>query len=197
MTAEPLHHSSSWPVPPEDGYTVDDLFDLPDLPPHTELIDGSLILVSPQRNFHADVIDLLVAGLRATLPDDLRVKREMTVVLDRRNGPEPDISVVRADSVTGPRQTRYQASDLVLAVEVVSPDSEARDRDTKPHKYAKAGIPHFWLVEMAGEQDAPVVHTYLLNPISKTYDSTGTHIKQLAVDQPFVVDIDLTSVDQL
>lgn len=26
MTAEPVHH---WPVPPQDGYTVDDLLTLP------------------------------------------------------------------------------------------------------------------------------------------------------------------------
>ncbi|MEU3204191.1 hypothetical protein ABZ702_09945 [Streptomyces cyaneofuscatus] len=29
--------SSRWPRPPLDGYTVDDLFTLPDLPPHTQL----------------------------------------------------------------------------------------------------------------------------------------------------------------
>jgi hypothetical protein len=64
MTAEPLPESPSvpdhparsavslWPVPPADGYTVDDLFTLPGLPPHTELIDGSLVFVSPQRDFH-------------------------------------------------------------------------------------------------------------------------------------------------
>ncbi|CAM5587719.1 hypothetical protein GCM10010329_47640 [Streptomyces spiroverticillatus] len=49
MTAE---SGCRWPVPPQDGYTVDDLF---------------------------------------TLPEDLKVEREMTVVLDRRNGPEPDL----------------------------------------------------------------------------------------------------------
>ncbi|MFI5821491.1 hypothetical protein ACIA8I_20700 [Streptomyces rishiriensis] len=36
MTAEPLAETSSRrPVPPRDGYSVDDLFTLPDLPPHT------------------------------------------------------------------------------------------------------------------------------------------------------------------
>ncbi|CAM5393723.1 hypothetical protein SCYAM73S_07744 [Streptomyces cyaneofuscatus] len=60
MTAEPTTtRSSRWPVPPQDGYTVDDLFTLPDLPPHTELIDGSLVFVSPQRKFHSTAIDLL------------------------------------------------------------------------------------------------------------------------------------------
>ncbi len=50
-----------------------------------------------------------------------RVRRDMTVVIDERNAPEPDILVVRAEVVTGRRQTRYQAADVLLAVEVVSP----------------------------------------------------------------------------
>lgn len=125
MTAEPITaHSSRWPVPPQDGYTVDDLFTLPDLPPHTELLDGSLVFLSPRRRFHAKMIDLLMNGLRATVPGGLKAEREMTVVLDRRNGPEPDISVVRADAVTDLEQTRFEAADVLLAVEVVSPDSE-------------------------------------------------------------------------
>jgi Uma2 family endonuclease len=197
MTAEPLAEPTAvpgtrWPVPPQDGYTVDDLFTLPDLPPHTELIDGSLVFVSPQRYFHSSMIDLLVAGLRRAVPKELKVVREMTVVLDRRNGPEPDLSVVRAEAVTGLEQTRFEASDVLLAVEVVSPDSEARDRDTKPHKYAAAGIPHFWLVEMTGANKHPVVRTYELDPVSKTYALTGTHREQLKLRDPYDIDIDIT-----
>ncbi|WP_030668227.1 Uma2 family endonuclease [Streptomyces cellulosae] len=193
MTAEPTaKHGCRWPVPPQDGYTVDDLFTLPDLPPHTELIDGSLVFVSPQRIFHSRMIDLLVAGLRGVVPEQLKVLCEMTVVLDRRNGPEPDVSVVRAEAVTGLEQTRFEAADVLLAVEVVSPDSEARDRDTKPHKYAAAGIPHFWLVEMAGESRHPVVRVYELDPVSKTYALTGIHHDRLKLGVPYDVDLDIT-----
>lgn len=145
MTAEALPDSlhrqpdgSRWPVPPTDGYTVDDLFALHDLPPHTELIDGSLVFVSPQRKFHTLAMYLLEQGLRSHVPEDLRVRREMAVVLGKRNAPEPDLVVVTAEADGDQLQTRYQASDVLLAVEVVSPDSEARDRDTKPHKYAGA-----------------------------------------------------------
>lgn len=74
MTAEPLR-TTSWPVPPRDGYTVDDLETLPGLPSHTELIDGSLVFVSPQNYFHSTVVDLLVAGLRRTAPPELRPRR--------------------------------------------------------------------------------------------------------------------------
>lgn len=192
MAAEPITgHSSRWPVPPQDGYTVDDLFTLPDLPPHTELLDGSLVFVSPQRRFHAKMIDLLMIGLRATIPDDLKAEREMTVLLDRRNGPGPDVSVVRADAATDLDLTRFQASDILLAVEVVSPDSEARDRDTKPQKYAGAGIPNFWLVEMAGTDQHPVVRVYELDPVSKSYALTGIHHDRLKTGVPFPIDIDI------
>lgn len=199
MTAESVEHRSrvQWPVPPQDGYTVDDLFTLPDLPPHTELIDGSLIFVSPQRDFHSVVIDLLVTGLRSIAPTGLKVRREMTIILDQRNGPEPDVSVLRAEAVTGPATTRYQAEDVLLAVEVVSPDSESRDRTTKPQKYAAAGIPNFWRVEQVGTDGRPVIHVYELDPLTKAYVHMGMHRDRIKVDQPYGIDIDLTAVDQL
>ncbi|MER7177762.1 Uma2 family endonuclease [Streptomyces mesophilus] len=194
MTAESTH---PWPVPPQDGYTVDDLLTLPDLPPHTELIDGSLVFVSPQRYFHSVVIDLLMAGLRRTVPPELRVVREMTVVVDKRNGPEPDISVVRANAVRSREQTSFQARDVLLAVEVVSPDSEARDRDTKPHKYANAGIPYFWRVETAGDPGYPVVHAFELDKETRSYADLGVHHRRLKLTAPYDIDIDLTGIDEL
>ncbi|GAA2619548.1 Uma2 family endonuclease [Streptomyces axinellae] len=173
---------------------MDDLTTLPDLPPHTELIDGSLVFVSPQRRFHARMIDVLVRGVGATLPHTMDVEREMTVLLDRRNAPEPDVLVVRADSTADldMEQTRFMASDVLLAVEVVSPDSEARARHTKPRKYAAAGIPNFWLVEMAGADSHPVVRVYELDPVSGTHAVTGIHHGQLKVSVPFTIDIDVS-----
>ncbi|MFH8472305.1 Uma2 family endonuclease [Streptomyces sp. NPDC018000] len=201
MTAEALPEAarrddSIWPVPPPDGYIADDLFTLDDLPPHTELIDGSLVFVSPQRKFHTLAMYLLEQGLRSHVPTDLRVRREMAVVLGKRNVPEPDLVVVTAEADGDQHQTRYQAADILLAVEVVSPDSEARDRDTKPHKYAGAGIPNFWLVEM-NKNGRPVVWTYQLDPVNKKYVSTGVHHDRLKVSAPYDVDIDLTAIDEL
>jgi Uma2 family endonuclease len=196
MIAESTEQSR-WPVPPMDGYTVDDLFTLPDLPPHTELIDGSLVFVSPQRRFHGNMVDLLVNGLRDGLPPEFLVSREMTVIIDRRNGPEPDISVVRADAVTGDDQTSYDATDVVLAIEVVSPDSEARDRTTKPQKYAAAGIPHYWLVERAGQNRHPVVQVYERGEATGTYALTGIYHDHVKVSVPYDIDIDLTAIDKL
>ncbi|WP_440581874.1 Uma2 family endonuclease [Streptomyces flavofungini] len=188
---------SKWPVPPADGYTVDDFFALDDLPPHTELIDGSLVFVSPQRDFHTLVMYLLEHGLRRSLPEHLRVRREMAVVLGKRNAPEPDLLLIKSEAVKDRRLTRFDAADVVLAVEVVSPDSEDRDRDTKPHKYAAAGISHFWRVEMEGKDDLPAVYTYQHDAVTGAYLSTGVHHDRLKLSVPYDIDIDLTEIDRL
>ncbi|SEQ65420.1 Uma2 family endonuclease [Streptomyces radiopugnans] len=196
MTAEPLP-TSSWPVPPPDGYTADDLDRIPDLPPHTELIDGSLVFVSPQKYFHSLAMFLLERGLHETVPGGLRVCREMAVVLDRRNRVEPDLSVLRAEGVTEEaEETGFRAEDVVLAAEVVSPDSEERDRKRKPQLYAEAGIPHFWRIEK-GTGRRPVVYVFELEPATRGYVPTGIHHDRLKLTVPFDIDIDLTAIDRL
>lgn len=187
----------NWPVPPPEGYTVDDLLTLPDLPPHTELIDGSLVFVSPQRSFHSLAIDVLVPGLRRTVPETLRVRREMTIVIDKRQGPEPDIVVLRAEGVPDEEndETYYQARHVVLAVEVVSPDSTVRDRERKPQLYAKAGITHFWRVER-GTGGRPVVYVYELDPATGSYVPSGIYHDELKLSEPFEITIDLTETDR-
>ncbi|EFL22994.1 conserved hypothetical protein [Streptomyces himastatinicus ATCC 53653] len=194
MTAEPL---PAWAFPPPGGFTADDLDRIPDLPPHTELIDGSLVFVSPQKYFHSLAVDLLVSSLRALAPKSLRVCREMSVALNKRNRPEPDIMILRAEAVTAEAdETGYQAADVVLAVEVVSPESEDRDRERKPQLYAKAGIRHFWRVEK-GEGRRPVVYVYELDPATGAYGASGIYHDRLKLSVPFTVDIDLTEIDQL
>ncbi|KAF3465871.1 Uma2 family endonuclease [Streptomyces sp. Tu 3180] len=190
MTAESAEHRRPWPVPPVGGCTVDDLFALPGLPPHTELIGGSLVLVSPQRNFPADVTGLPVSGLRHSVPKKFRVKREMTIVLDRRNEPEPEVSVVFADAVRGPDRTSCRAQDVVPAVEVVSPDSESRDRTTEPYECGTAGIPHFRRVERDGTDREPLVHVHELGPVTQSRVHMGMHRDRIEVDEPSTVAID-------
>ncbi|MCF3961780.1 Uma2 family endonuclease [Streptomyces fuscigenes] len=197
MTAEPPGNDlSRWPVPPQDGYTVDDLFTLPELPPHTEMIDGSLVFASPQRRFHARVIHVLSRMLDAAAPEHLSVEPEMAVRIDRRTALEPDISVVRAEAVEGLSQTSFVAADVVLAIEVVSPESQARDRKTRPVRYAEAGIAHFWLVERAEADGHPVVHVYELDAVTRAYGLTGIHHDRLKTTVPFDIDIDI-SLDAL
>ncbi|MVU82029.1 Uma2 family endonuclease [Nocardia sp. ET3-3] len=194
MTADPMPRGDrpvpDWPVPPPGGYFAEDLDHMRDLPRHTELIDGSLVFVSPQAMFHMWVIGFLDRELTAQAPDHLLVCREMSVTLSPRQRPEPDILIVTADSVNGPQQTSFLPVDVLLAVEVVSPDSIERDRKRKPLLYAEAEIPHFWRIENCDGR--AVVYVYELDPATKVYEPAGIFHDRLQVSVPFPITLDLT-----
>lgn len=191
MSVAPL---PDWAIPPTSGFVAEDLDRLPDLPPHTELIDGSLVFVSPQASFHMQSLWLLESTLRACVPAHLAVKREMTVKLATRQRPEPDIMITRAAAESGLSQTMFLAADVVLVIEVVSNESQERDRERKPQLYAKAGIAHFWRVENVDER--MVVYIYELDPATNAYALTGIHHDRLKVSVPFPIDIDLGAISQ-
>ncbi|MET8827832.1 Uma2 family endonuclease [Streptomyces sp. NPDC004610] len=192
MTDESTEHGSPWPVPPRNGYTADDLFALEDLPPHTQMIDGSLVFVSPPSYYHFVVTESLMGGLGLTLPPELMLVREMALRLDDRNAPGPDIMVVAREALTGLDQRHFVARDVLLAVEVVAPESESRDGTTKPLKYARAGIRHYWRVERDGVTDQPIAHVYQLDPLTRGYVHMGLHRDRVRVAEPYGIDLDLT-----
>ncbi|KRV47928.1 restriction endonuclease [Wenjunlia vitaminophila] len=178
--------------PPEDGWTAEDLDRLPPTAPErVELIDGALIFMSPQARFHSRVLRRLTTELERVAPSGFGVDSEMTIKLGKRQRPQPDIVVFREDPESPFDQgiTVYQPEDVLLVVEVVSPESEVRDRETKPLRYAQAGIPHFWRIEREGAQ--PVVHVFELEVTTGAYVSTGIMRDRLKVDVPFPVDVEL------
>ena len=185
----------AWLIPPKGGFEAADLDRLPDLPPHTELIDGSLVLVSPQAHLHSLTLDVLLAALHRTVPSDLRVRRQMTVTLSRRQRPEPDLVIVRAQATQDLAATTFAPDDVTLIVEVVSPDSRERDRKRKPQLYAEAGIEHFWLVE--NERSKPILQTYMLDPVATVYRHTGIYKGIVNFDIPYPIEIDFGEIDRL
>ncbi|GAB7180500.1 Uma2 family endonuclease [Kitasatospora sp. Ki12] len=175
-------------APRDEGWFADDLDHLPQAPRHTELIDGALVfMMSPQRWWHGDVVTDLVYALRRQLPPGYRVGREMTIKLDKRNRPEPDVLVVKAEF--DPDRTQFAPDEVALVVEVVSPESAHRDRTVKVRKYAEAGIPHYWIVEE--EDGLPVVHTFELETVTSSYVSAGIFRGRLERPVPFPIAIDL------
>ncbi|MBG0819554.1 Uma2 family endonuclease [Planomonospora sp. ID91781] len=190
MTAEVL---PSWFYPPADGWVAEDLDRLPpEAPRRLELVDGALIVMSPQTKFHMRVIDRLGRHLEELLPPGCDVVREMTVTLGRRQRPEPDLMVVREQPDAGMRRTTYRPDEVVLAVEVVSPDSEERDRRVKPERYAEAGIRHYWRVE--NEDGRPVFHIYELDDTTRTYVPVSIEREHLRLTAPFSIDIPLKKI---
>jgi Uma2 family endonuclease len=187
MTALP-----DWMRPPRaEGWFADDLDRLPEAPRHTELIDGALVfMMSPQRVWHARVVTALTTALTAQAPDGVEIDREVTIRLDNRNRPEPDVLATTAP--VDPVRTAFVPEEVVLAVEVVSPESEHRDRTVKLRKYAEAAIRHYWLIEE--EENQPVVHVYELDLPTGTYVPAGIFRGHLERPVPFAIDIDLTTL---
>ncbi|MFF2747523.1 Uma2 family endonuclease [Kitasatospora sp. NPDC058048] len=183
MAADADVEMPEWLRPPATGYTADDLDRLQDLPPHTELLCGSLVFSVRQTIFHAGTVSRLDRQLVDQVPKGWEVWRQMGLRLDSRNRPEPDLMVVDSRAGGGPEQTFWLPQDVVLVVEVAEEGEVEWDREVKPRKYAAAGIPYFWRIEC--EQGRPVAHTYELDAASGRYVSSGTFQERLTVRCPF------------
>ncbi|WP_454859460.1 Uma2 family endonuclease [Promicromonospora soli] len=183
-----------WMRPPRpEGWLAEDLDNLPDAPRHTELIDGALVfMMSPQRRWHSNVIFALRTLLLQQAPDGIVIDNEMTVRLDKYNRPEPD--VIASTASIPLNATWYEAEDVVLAVEVVSPESEHRDKAVKPHKYAEAGIRNFWRVEDEDGIGSTAVHVYELDDLTRAYVAIGIFRDTLKVELPFPIELDVQSL---
>jgi Uma2 family endonuclease len=184
MTALP-----DWMRPPrEEGWFADDLDRLPEAPRHTELIDGALVfMMSPRRWWHGHLVTMLTVALMEQVPSDVNVGREMTIKLDERNRPEPDLLLTTA-AYDGDR-TWFTPDEVRLVIEVVSPESAHRDRTVKLRKYAEAGIPHYWCIEE--EDGAPVVHVHELDEPTGVYAPAGIFRGTLKRPVPFEISLDL------
>ncbi|MFJ4435249.1 Uma2 family endonuclease [Streptomyces sp. NPDC088923] len=174
-------------VPPLGERTVADLYRSFALHYRTELLGGHFVRPCPQTSFHSLMVDLLVAALRACCPPAFEVERQMAVVLGAHDVLIPDVSVVRAEAVRGWGQDRFEAADLVLAVEVQEPWTRERDEAAKPPRYAAAGVPHVWQVSPVG----PEVRTYAREG-PRGYAWTGTYRERLRVAAPYPLDVDIS-----
>ncbi|MFI9559960.1 Uma2 family endonuclease [Nonomuraea endophytica] len=191
---------ANWPYPPDGGWTADDLDLLPqdgpngelDLFKRVELIDGALILMSPQRNFHEYVISNLRGMLKAQAPEHLRPSTQMTIRIDKWQRPDPDVLVVDADASRDMSRTAFHAKEVHLVIEVVSPESEHRDIHVKPKIYARAGIRHFWIIEE--ERGQPVVHVYELDEATSFYSGIGIFRDKLELQLPFPIAIKIADL---
>jgi len=109
-----------------------------------QLIDGTLVAMTPQGRPHAFAIMRLTRLLARALSDDFEVLPQLPLTLGDDNEPEPDLAVVRAEDVAS--TTRHPGTAL-LVIEVAG-DSLRFDRRTKLAVYARAGIPEYWIVNL-------------------------------------------------
>ncbi|TQS44386.1 Uma2 family endonuclease [Cryptosporangium phraense] len=174
---------------PQGAWTADDLDRVPEEVGRCEVLDGVLIVMAPQRDFHSAVMWRLAAALDGSAPEGWRIRTEMTVRLGGKSRPEPDLVAVAPSAVLGPQRTWYLPTEVPLVVEIVSPDSEHRDRVAKHLKYARAGIPHYWRIEE--DRGEAVVHAFELDAAAGYYVETAVERRKLVLERPFPMTIDV------
>lgn len=114
----------------------------------TELIEGDVIVVSPQFRPHAyvktELYDQLRDALRA-IGSPLRAMQEVSLDLSPHSMPLPDILLTREPS--GSKAVPMPSVALVVEVADVT---LASDLAVKQRLYAAAGIAEYWVADVSG-----------------------------------------------
>jgi Uma2 family endonuclease len=196
MSAPTLDRMSatSWPPHPDAlGFTVADLHALPDDGLRYELIDGSII-VSPSATFSHNMIAVWIANeITAASPSkEWIVGTDQSASVDDRNEPRPDIVVSRTRHML---QSPFPIASASLVVEVVSPHSGLRDKQTKRGLYARAKVPAYWIVDP--DEEKGVISLAEMRLDGGAYrDETANTAEVFETDHPWPVRIDLPEMSR-
>jgi Uma2 family endonuclease len=117
--------------------------------PRFELVDGELLVTPAPGGLHQRLVLELAVILRAFVrgygvgelrlsPGDVRLSAELVV--------QPDLFVIPLDNGRRPPASA-PVTHLLLAIEVLSPDSARFDRVLKRRAYQAAGVPEYWIVD--------------------------------------------------
>ncbi|MDX3108524.1 Uma2 family endonuclease [Nonomuraea angiospora] len=122
-----------------------------------------------------------------TVNNDVDLRLRDVPLLNRR----PDVVMYRC--LDRERGEKLRARHALLVVEIVSPGSETQDTTDKLGEYAKAGIPHYWIVRL-DQIGVSTIERYRLDLASMLYKHVGTLMKEAdpapAITNPLPLTID-------
>jgi Uma2 family endonuclease len=122
---------------------------------HVEWVDGEVIPMSPVSQRHQLIANFLISLLQFFV----EVKQGGRVLsapfqmklTTRPSGREPDVMFVAQDRLELLKNA-YLDGPADVAVEVISPESQARDRGDKFYEYEQAGVREYWLIDPLRKQ---------------------------------------------
>jgi Uma2 family endonuclease len=175
------------------GFTVADLYAIPEDGLRYELIDGRIV-VSPSATLGHNAIAWWIANALddAYEGDEYLVSTDASARINNRNEPRPDIVVVRSEHFN---RSPFPIKDALLVGEVVSPGSVLYDTDIKRAVYARAGVPAYWIV--VPDEDTPTIALaeLILDPETGEYiERTKYTTDVFRTDHPWPVEVDLPAL---
>jgi Uma2 family endonuclease len=131
-------------------WTVDDVLALPDDGNRYEVIDGELLVTPAPEWRHQEAVGELYSLIREYLKRE-RVGHALVapadVAFSARRLVQPDLFVVPL--VNGRRPERFEdVGRLLLAAEVLSPNTARADRVAKRTLFRDEGVPDYWIVDL-------------------------------------------------
>jgi Uma2 family endonuclease len=117
---------------------------------HVEWVNGKAIVMSPSNQQHQS-INRFLGKLLGIFVSERKLGVMFEETFQMKTGPdlpgrEPDIMFVSNAHKKRLKKT-YLDGPADLAVEIISPDSVARDRGEKHEEYEKGGVREFWLID--------------------------------------------------
>jgi Uma2 family endonuclease len=187
------------PVAPLHLLTVAEYLEIGEIEPgYSELVEGQLLMCPSPAPRHNRTAFRMGIQLERQLPPGFEVIPDMDVDLQLApaDAPgtvrRPDLIVVSLDASA--RVDReggvIRASEVLIAVEVVSLGSKRTDHDHKRGDYADAGIPHYWIVDIVPPVSLLACH--LAGEFG--YADGGAVTGRFATAAPFPVEIDLDAL---
>ncbi|WP_420455022.1 Uma2 family endonuclease [Rubrivirga sp.] len=114
-----------------------------------DLIDGNAIIDMSTSVLHERLFKFLLILLEGYVEEKglgEAFGSRTTMRVDDENGYEPDVLFIRADRLDI-LDVKDAKAPVDLAVEIVSPSSGTRDRETKFEGYERVGVPEYWLID--------------------------------------------------
>jgi Uma2 family endonuclease len=167
MASMPAVTTQSLAVPTRHRLTVEDFHRIGEVgilgrDARAELIDGEIIDMSPIGRLHAAMVACLGAAFHDSLSRTAVIWVQNPIVLDEVTEPQPDITLlIPRDDFYGTRSPR--AADVMLIIEVADTSLD-HDLGVKVPRYAAAGVPEVWVIDVATRQ----THRFR-NPQGGTY----------------------------
>ena len=110
-----------------------------------ELLEGEIVTMTSQRSPHSAAIGLADAALRQAFGSAYWVRIQLPLIVDPNSEPEPDLAVVPG----APREYVHEHPRTALLVMEIADSTLQKDREHKTPIYARAGIPEYWIVNLA------------------------------------------------